>query len=75
MKAMLKKKKMRQLYHVVDNSIFAGPNSVLTGDCSGLWGDCSGLNGDCSGITGDIDLCEISDDEREKGLDLSALVQ
>ena len=66
-----------------------GDCTDLRGDCSGLWGDCSGLSGNCSGLSGDctglsgnctdlrgdLNDCEISDDDRINGLDISSLCQ
>ena len=48
----------------------------------GLWGDLSGLRGNLSGLRGEIpadlagniDECEISDEEREAGIDIAKLV-
>ena len=59
-----------------------GDLSGLRGDLSGLWGDLSGLRGDLSGLrgeipadlAGDIDACEISEQEREHGVDISTLI-
>ena len=33
-----------------------------------------GLSGDCTYLSGDLDDCEISDKERESGVEISALV-
>jgi len=46
----------------------------LRGDISGLTGDISGLRGDISGLTGDIDLCEITETERKKGIRIEELI-
>ena len=54
----------------------------LTGDVSGLtgnvrWllrGDVSGLTGNVSGLRGDVDKCEITSEDREKGVSISDLV-
>jgi len=54
----------------------------LRGDCTGLrgWctyleGDCTGIFGDCTGINGDFDDCEITLEERKKGVDIRELVK
>lgn len=39
-----------------------------------LRGDVTGLTGDVSGLRGDIDSCEITQEERAKGLDIATLV-
>ena len=70
-----------ELYHIVDSVRVAGTNSDLRGDCSGLRGDCSGLSGNCSGLWGDcsdlwgdLDYCNITDEERARGIDIADLV-
>lgn len=66
-----------------------GDCSKLRGDCSGITGNCSNLEGFCSNIsgnvtgvhgccteiTGDIDSCNITEDERNKGVQISDLVK
>ncbi len=59
-----------------------GVHSRLTGNLSGLWGhcaglrgNCTGLTGDCSGLTGDLDECEITDEDRVRGIDVRTLVE
>ena len=66
---------------VGDCSALRGDITGLKGDCSKLWGDCSDLIGnctllwgDCTGISGDLDLCEITDDERNYGVKVEDLV-
>ena len=89
MKRMLRKQKAELYYYerdikkmgahanVTGNiSRLTGNISRLTGDISaGLTGDISGLTGNISGkIEGDIDLCEITDGERRKGIDIEDLI-
>jgi len=38
-----------------------------------LRGNCSGLRGNCSDLSGDLDNCKITDEEREKGIDIKEL--
>ena len=52
----------------------SGDVSGLSGDVSGLSGDVSGLSGDVSGLSGDVDDSEITDAERAKGIEISALI-
>jgi hypothetical protein len=40
-----------------------------------LRGDCTGLSGDCSGLRGDLDDCEITEEDREKGINIKDLVK
>ena len=56
-----------------DLSGLRGDLSGLWGDCSGLRGNCTGLIGNCTGISGNIDECEISDQERECGVNINDL--
>ena len=49
-------------------------NKVVTGLHSGITGDLSGIRGDLSGISGNIDECELTDSEREKGVNISELI-
>ena len=51
-----------------------GDCSGLYGDCSGLSGDCSGLRGNCTGLRGDLYECDITDEDRKKGIDIAELV-
>jgi hypothetical protein len=46
----------------------------LYGDCSGLVGDCTGLYGDCTSLRGDLYECDITDEDRKKGIDIAELV-
>lgn len=62
------------LYHYVDGEKVKGQNQDMNGDCSDLWGDCSGLSGSCSGLSGNLDNCEITEEDREKGIHIRDLV-
>ena len=52
-----------------------GSCSYLSGDCSYLSGDCSGLEGNCSGLIGDLTDCEITNEDRYKGINIEDLVR
>ena len=56
------------LYHMIGGKRVDGPHPGLSGNCTGLWGDCTGLSGD-------LDECEITDEERNKGIRLEELVK
>jgi hypothetical protein len=45
------------------------------GRVSWLRGNCTGVRGCCTGLTGDLDECEISDEERARGIDVRTLVE
>ena len=55
-------------------SCLRGDCSGLRGNCSGLRGNCSGLRGDCSGLRGDFDECQLTPEERKKGVRVTELV-
>ena len=88
MKRALRTTNTTGLYHFVDGVRIAGAPSGLRGNVFGLWGNVSDLKGDVSGLRGDVsdlrgnvsDLwgdvgeCEITDEERENGVDVSTLV-
>ena len=57
-----------------DVSRIWGDESGVCGDVTGLCGDVTGLCGDVSGLRGDVDMCEITDAEREAGVDISYLI-
>jgi len=57
------------------SSGMSGNVTGLRGDVTGLRGKISsGLSGDVSGLSGDVDECEITDDERVNGIDISELI-
>ena len=39
------------------------------------WGDLSGVRGDLSGVSGNIDDCEITDEDRKKGISIDDLIE
>lgn len=47
----------------------------LIGDVSGLAGDITGVTGDATGIRGNLDLCNITTEDREGGIDLADLTR
>jgi hypothetical protein len=61
-------------YHFVNGSRVDGCHDKLRGDVTGLRGDVTGLRGYVSGLRGDVDECEISDDERAKGVAVADLI-
>ena len=51
-----------------------GDLSGVRGDLSGVYGDLSGVYGDLSGVYGDLDDCDLSDDDRKKGVTIKELI-
>ena len=56
------------------NGEMIGDCTGLSGNCTGLRGNCTGLRGDCSGLRGDLYECDITDEDRKKGIDIAELV-
>jgi len=75
MKKLLKKNKELKLYHYINDEKLEGAHTDLVGDCSNLQGDCSDLQGNCTKISGDLDICEISDEDRMSGIEISTLLE
>ena len=70
-----------KLYHYKGDIKVDGTNGEMIGDCTGLSGDCTrlngnctGLSGDCTGLRGDLYECDITDEDRKKGIDIAELV-
>ena len=77
------------LYHIEGGVRIKGVHSKLSGDVSGLYGDVSelsgyvselsgdvsGLSGDVSELSGYVSDCEITDEDRAKGIDISELIK
>ena len=60
----------------INPELYGNISSELHGNFSpDLFGDISGIYGDCSDITGNLDECDISDDERKKGVDIRELIR
>ena len=57
-----------------DVSGIMGDVSSIWGDVSGIRGDMSGIRGDVFGIRGDVDKCELSYEDRQKGVNIYDLV-
>ena len=55
-------------------SDISGDVSNISGDVLNIYGDVSGIYGDASDISGYIDSCEITDEEREKGVRIEDLL-
>ena len=51
-----------------------GDLSDVYGDLSGLRGNLSGVRGDLSDVCGDLDDCEITREDRAKGIDIKDLI-
>ena len=58
-----------------DLSGIRGDLTSISGDLSGVSGDLSGIYGNLSGILGNLDDCDITDEEREKGISINELIK
>jgi len=81
--------KTNNLYHIKNGIRIEGIHSGLSGNISGLHGEVSGLSGEVSGLSGNVtglsgnvtglsgalDDCEISDEERVKGVNVKDLIK
>ena len=71
-----------ETYYYEDSVRIEGVPKGITGNLSGvrgnlslIYGDLSGVTGDLSGILGDLDDCDITKEEREKGIDINELIK
>ena len=62
-------------YYYEDSERIEGVPKDITGDLSGVTGNLSGISGNLSGISGNLDDCDITDEEREKGIDINELIK
>ena len=56
----------------------SGVSGVLTGvrgDLTGVSGDLTGVSGNLSGVSGDLTDCDITPEDREKGVHINDLIQ
>ncbi len=74
---MLKKleKIKNKIYWIDENGKrHDGVNGNIIGDVSDIIGDVSWISGNVNGIRGDIDECQITMEERKKGIDITDLI-
>ena len=57
-----------------DLTYIRGNLTDITGDLSGITGNLTGIRGDLSGIYGNLDNCEITQEDRDRGIDVSELI-
>jgi hypothetical protein len=78
MKAMLKKEEKAcwgDLSGVSGNLTGVyGDLSGVRGDLTGVSGNLTGVSGDLSGVCGDLNDCEITDEDRDKGINIEELI-
>ena len=82
MKAALKQSALLRIWHFANDIRFEGAPSGVTGNLSGVRGDLSEVRGDLSGVTGtltgvtgNLDACELTDEDRKRGVDISELIE
>ena len=61
------------LYGKISSGL-SGDITGLYGDITGLYGNISGLYGDCTSIKGNLDDCELTEDDRKKGINIVDLI-
>ena len=71
-----------ETYYYEDSVRIEGVPKGITGNLSGvrgnlsdITGNLSGINGNLSGVTGNLDDCDITKEEREKGIDIRELIK
>ena len=64
----------KELYYFVDGEKKFGAPDGLTGCVDDIYGCVDGLTGCVTGIYGCVDDCDISAEDREKGINISSLV-
>jgi len=47
----------------------------VRGNLSGVYGDLTGVSGDLSNVRGDLDDCEISPEDRKRGICIANLIE
>ena len=52
-----------------------GDLSYVSGDLTGVSGDLTGVSGNLSGVSGDLTDCDITPEDREKGVHINDLIQ
>ena len=52
----------------------SGDVTGLSGDVTGLYGDVTGLYGNVTGLFGNCDDCQITQEERKKGVNINDLI-
>lgn len=57
-----------------EDKLYGTIDANAKGDWSGMVGDCTGIFGDATNLKGNLDLCDISAQERQAGVDIKTLV-
>lgn len=70
----LRKVNMKVWHYDDDGNYVESIHARISGDVSGLRGNVSWLRGDVSGIRGNVNDCEISQKERDKGVNIADLL-
>ena len=80
MKPMLKNDAVKKCWYFSEGKRAEGIPPYLSGDVTDLWGNVTGLRGDVTGLrgkvtdlSGNVDACEITDEERAVGVDITTL--
>ena len=73
------KKKLQKInekiYYFENDKKILGRHKNILGYVSYIRGDISNLSGNVSHISGDLDDCEISEEERSKGVNINDLLK
>lgn len=81
MKRELKREKLL-IFHIVDGVRIDGPPPGVRGDLTDVRGDLTGVRGNLTDVWGnltdvygDLDACGITDEDRERGIDIRDLIE
>ena len=62
------------IYHYKDGVRVEGVHDRITGNVIDISGNVSYISGNVSDISGNLNDCEITDEDRKKGIDINDLV-
>ena len=68
---------MKKALTKVSNELYYYDKNIKRkeGKNDNLSGNCSGLSGDCTGLSGNLTDCEITNEDRNKGINIEDLVK
>ena len=63
------------IYHYKDGERIYEPPDGVRGDLTGVSGDLTGVRGDLTGVRGDVDACQLTSEERARGVNVADLLE
>ena len=74
-KALSKNKSDYWYFDKKGHQVFGVAPPDVWGNLTDVWGNLSNVWGDLSNVWGDLDDCEITAEDREKGIDINTLIK